>query len=457
MKRCFLNLINFKRIIIKPDFTYLNFRNMRVISLLLLLSFFLNFVAFSQPSNKFQKKINGYLSKDEVEKAENFCSQLKSEQERSECYSFMGDKALEEMDYVKATHYFRKSKSIQKQYKALLEAVKNGEQQAIDNYLIREAKGNNSTSVNNAAFMPIADLCYKQKDYKNAGYYYEKANISQLSAECKVLHAINTTDYITVVEISEKENIGLRNTLEVYKHAADEYFIKGDYSNAGKCYKKIGDKAKMKLCFLKEVEVESTKALAIIKSSKFAFSDKPFEIEKKLAKINAQIPVFENVALTYKQSEYLIKADSWALFSKQTKDIIEATKNGVFLIKSKDKNVEDGNELLEEGWRLINTIASESRANLTIQQQEPIKNILKEISLLEVNYNTQVRKMASKQLTESGIISTKTVYQFPKAAVEAQNLIDDYFLSINAKQTPKVTAWLIFGIVQQMHNKIIKA
>jgi len=431
---------------------------MRIISLLLILTYFINLPVIAQTNSKFQKKINNYLSKDEVEKAEDYCNQQKSEQDRADCFSFMGDKALEEFEYTRAIQCFQKSNNVKKLHTTLLAALKNGEQEKVDNFLVKKEKDKNPgakmETINSKAFMPIADLCYKKKDYKNAGYYYQKANVKQLSIECKVLHAINTKDYITVVELSEKEKIGLRNTMEVYKQAADQYFIKGDYSNASKCYKKVGDKERVKLCFQRERDVELSKAFIALKTNKFSFSEKPFVIEKKLRNISKASLTFEKVAADYEQNGNVIEADSWNSFSQHIINLVKTSQNGVYLIR--EKNDKDGKSLLEEAWKQVNKIADERRLNLTTEQQEPIKVVLKKITLLELSHKTKIEKNATKKLSESGVNQANAIYAFPKVSNAAQKLTDDYFISINAEETPKATAWLIFGIANTMHNKIIK-
>ncbi|NJO92950.1 MAG: hypothetical protein HC831_31290, partial [Chloroflexia bacterium] len=78
-----------------------------------------------------------------------------------------------------------------------------------------------------------------------------------------------------MVELSEQETIGLKNTMEVYKHAADQYFEKSDYKNASRCYHKVGDKSKAKLCFEREREKQLRKSWGYIYNNRFEFSENP--------------------------------------------------------------------------------------------------------------------------------------------------------------------------------------
>jgi hypothetical protein len=423
-------------------------------SLFLLFNFLIIGFTYSQAANKFSKKITSYLSKDEVEKAEEFCNQQKSEQDRAECYTLMGNSALDELEYSRAMKYFKKAKNNDKLYATLLKAIESGNQELINNYLIRVVKentqSNNESEITNKAFLPIAKICYKKKDFKNAGYYYERAGIKQLSIECKVVHAINTKDYITVVELSEKETIGLRNTLQVYKQAADQYFAKGDYQNAAKCYDKTGNKTKAKLCNNKERELVLKKSFAAVLANKFEFSESPLTIKKKLDVLSAEVNTFEQIAKQYEQNEYKIEADSWRSFSKLFIRVVKESNNGCILIKSTSKDLGDGKMLLAEAWKQINEIANKKKVNLSIQDQESLKTIVKKIELLNEDYSQKAQSMANKQLEKLGITKLKTIHQFPAAIEAAKKLIDDYFININTKETPQHTSWLLFGIVNKM-------
>ncbi|NJO92949.1 MAG: hypothetical protein HC831_31285 [Chloroflexia bacterium] len=113
---------------------------LRLAKLTIAVVLFINPALFSQTSNKFSKKITSYLSKDNVIKAEEFCEQQKTEQERAVCYTLMGDNAISEMEYAKAMQYYLRAKNKDKEYKALLEAEKNGKIQLIDNLLVRLEK-----------------------------------------------------------------------------------------------------------------------------------------------------------------------------------------------------------------------------------------------------------------------------------------------------------------------------
>jgi tetratricopeptide (TPR) repeat protein len=295
-------------------------KTLRLLEITLALLLLANSSLYSQANSKFQKKITSYLSKDEVLKAEEFCEQQKTEQDRAECYTLMGDNSLGEMEYAKAMQYYLKAKNRDKEYKTLLEAEKSGNLQLIDNLFIRLEKEKNPNAdeptLNHNAFMPIAQICFSKKDFKNAGSYYEKAGVKQLSIECKVLHAINSKDYISVVELSEQETIGLKNTMEVYKNAADQYFEKSDYKNAHRCYSKVGDKSKANLCFEKEMEIEVRKSLSQISGSRFEFSENPETIVKKLQSLRSQILSFEKISYSYDQNGYSIEAGASKTFLK---------------------------------------------------------------------------------------------------------------------------------------------
>ncbi len=433
---------------------------LRLTKLIIVVVLFINPTLFSQTSNKFSKKITSYLSKDEVIKAEEFCEQQKTEQEKAVCYTFMGDNALNEMEYAKAMEYYLKAKNKDKEYNALLEAEKSGNIQLIDNLLIRLEKEKipdlDLSTLNQNAFMPIAQICFSKKDYKNAGNYYEKAGVKQLSIECKVLYAINSKDYISVVELSEQEAIGLKNTIDVYKHAADQYFEKSDFKNASKCYSKVGDKLKTRLCFEKEKELELKKTLTIVYANKFEFSENPLTIVKKLNAIKSQISNFKQTASSYEQNGYSIESDNWSTFAKLINVAVEESVNGCYIIKPAKAKTRDGKPLLTEAWKIINEICYNKQLSLSEQKQQPLKNIVEEIRFLNKDYTVNVQDLANKQLDISGITIADAIYQFPKAVESAKKLMDDYFISINTKTTPKNMSWLVLSVVEKMYTKIIK-
>jgi ribosomal protein S13 len=435
-------------------------KTLRLLEITLALLLLANSSLYSQANSKFQKKITSYLSKDEVLKAEEFCEQQKTEQDRAECYTLMGDNSLGEMEYAKAMQYYLKAKNRDKEYKTLLEAEKSGNLQLIDNLFIRLEKEKNPNAdeptLNHNAFMPIAQICFSKKDFKNAGSYYEKAGVKQLSIECKVLHAINSKDYISVVELSEQETIGLKNTMEVYKNAADQYFEKSDYKNAHRCYSKVGDKSKANLCFEKEMEIEVRKSLSQISGSRFEFSENPETIVKKLQSLRSQILSFEKISYSYDQNGYSIEAGASKTFLKLLNSTIEETLSGCFLNKISGTDTKDGKRLLSEAWKSINQATNDWKFVLSVEKQKVLKKILEEIRLLNNASVLNIQNLADKQLEKSEVSKASYYYQLVKAIESAKKLMDDYFISINTNETSKNTSWLILGIVKKMHDEIIK-
>lgn len=393
-------------------------RGVRKSSLFLVILIAFSITLHSQTKTKFQRKISGYLSKDEVEKAECFCNKLKSNLEQAECYEVLGEMALEEFEYVKAYDYFLKSRNKEKLYETFLEASNNDSKEILENHLIKseaEKSPDASDQTNEKyALMPIADLCYSMEDYKNAGDYYEKAGIKQIANECKVLHAVKTQDYITAVEISEEHAVGLKDPQSYYTLAAEQYYRKGDYLNALKYYQKVNDKVNSKHCFTKGLHKETELALSNINANIIDYSESIDIITYKHKSLKKEVANLGKYASIYKKNGFKKEAEYWYDFSRQLKRLLKATANDSYLIDAFSENLNPGSVLLQKSWNEM--------ANLTLQNEKKLnKNKLNNLSylldeLVETKklYSIKISNEATGKLNQASNMEVATLVNASK-------------------------------------------
>jgi len=429
---------------------------MKIFRVLVVLLFLSEITGISQTNYRFQRKISGLLSKDKIEEAEDFCSGLKSEKDRAECYNYMGDKALNENDFDLALEYYVKSTDDNKQHALLLKAIDNNTAYTVENYFVRLGKDTdyelNKQNPEEWASRYLADLCYKLKDYKNAAIYYQKANVHQLSNDCKVLDAIERKDYMTVVELAEKETVGIKNTIELYNMAAEQFVEARNYEKAADCYKKTGNKAKERYCFYKAQEANLIYALKKINSNSINFSEQYSTISSKIVALSDGQKDIDKIVVELRNNKFSKTAYDWQSISEYLNKLLNITRNETYLKFDKADSTNVKTEL-KSTWDDFRKYTQGSDIKKISLKLHLLETHFEQIEKINKSFQTETEVLADNAETKSFLAKSNSSYFFERAVKNIENEMNRYIKEMDSTENKHID-YQHFCLIRELHKRI---